>query len=84
MEPAGLDYVALTDGNYESMGYNETDTPTAAHGAAKIFREALSCPLIIGGVHSHEGAAQVISAGHLRRPCRRRGDASLRDDHGLR
>ncbi|MFF7982663.1 hypothetical protein ACFZDK_26655 [Streptomyces sp. NPDC007901] len=64
VERAGLDYVALTDGNYEAMDHMETDTPTVAHGEAKIFREALSCPLIIGSVQSPEGAAQIVSEGH--------------------
>ncbi|MEV7976788.1 NADH:flavin oxidoreductase [Streptomyces sp. NPDC086519] len=64
VERAGLDYVALTDGNYEAMDHMETDTPTVAHGEAKIFREALSCPLIIGSVQIPEGAAQIVSEGH--------------------
>ncbi|MEU1185387.1 NADH:flavin oxidoreductase [Streptomyces sp. NPDC005820] len=66
VEPEGLDYVALTDGNYESMHFNisDTDTPTVAHGEAKIFREALSCPVIIGSIHGPENAAQAISEGH--------------------
>ncbi|MFD5541751.1 hypothetical protein ACFWIJ_28970 [Streptomyces sp. NPDC127079] len=66
VERAGLDYVALTDGNYETMdaSISATDAPTVAHGEAKIFREALSCTLLIGGVHGHAGAEQIISAGH--------------------
>ncbi|MBO4253323.1 oxidoreductase [Streptomyces griseorubiginosus] len=66
VERAGLDYVALTDGNYERMdaSISATDTPTVAHGEAKIFREALSGPLLIGGVHGPGGATQVVSGGH--------------------
>ncbi|OBJ83306.1 NADH:flavin oxidoreductase [Mycobacterium sp. 1245852.3] len=59
----GLDYVALTDGNYESMDASNADTPTVAHGEAQIFREAVSCPLMIGSVHSHRSAARAISEG---------------------
>ncbi|MFD4510636.1 hypothetical protein [Streptomyces sp. NPDC058457] len=64
VERAGLDYVALTDGNYESMDASTIDAPTVAHGEAQIFQQALSCPLILGGLHSHRRAAEVISAGH--------------------
>jgi 2,4-dienoyl-CoA reductase-like NADH-dependent reductase (Old Yellow Enzyme family) len=64
VEREGLDYVALTDGNYESMDAGNSDAPTVAHGEARIFRQALSCPLILGGVHTHQRAAEVISAGH--------------------
>jgi 2,4-dienoyl-CoA reductase (NADPH2) len=64
VERAGLDYVALTDGNYESMDANNIDAPTVVHGEAQTFHEALSCPLILGGVHSHQRAAEIIAAGH--------------------
>lgn len=66
VERAGLDYVALTDGNYEKMNasINTTDAPTVAHGEAKIFREALAGPLLIGGVHGPETAEQIVAAGH--------------------
>ncbi|MEU1343995.1 NADH:flavin oxidoreductase [Streptomyces sp. NPDC005827] len=64
VEREGLDYVALTDGNYESMDASDPDASTVAHGEAKIFHEALSCPLILGGVHSHQSAADVVAGGH--------------------
>ena len=63
---AGLDYLALTDGNYESMriGSPDTDATAVTHGEAQAFRQALSCPLILGNLHDPRRAAQVLSAGH--------------------
>ncbi len=66
VEREGLDYVALTDGNYASIkaGAPETDAPSIEHGEAQIFREALSCPLILGCIHDPHRAAEAIAAGH--------------------
>jgi len=66
VEREGLDYVALSDGNYESMYRSapETDAAAIEHGEAQVFREALSCPLILGSIHDPRRAAQAVAAGH--------------------
>jgi 2,4-dienoyl-CoA reductase (NADPH2) len=66
VERAGLDYVALSDGNYESMYRSapETDGAAVEHGEAQAFRRALGCRLIIGSTHDPYRAAEVITAGH--------------------
>ena len=66
VERVGLDYVALSDGHYESMYRSapETDGATVEHGEAQVFRRALSCRLIIGSTHDPHRAAEVIAAGH--------------------
>jgi 2,4-dienoyl-CoA reductase-like NADH-dependent reductase (Old Yellow Enzyme family) len=66
VEREGLDYVALSDGNYESMHRSapETDGAAVEHGEAQIFRAALSCPLILGSTHDPRRAAEIVSEGH--------------------
>jgi len=64
VEREGLDYVALTDGNYQSVSGMDGDAATVQHGEAQIFRKALSCKLFLGGIHDPQRAAQVIAAGH--------------------
>lgn len=61
----GLDYVALTDGTYESIyvGAAAKDAPTVEHGEAQVFRQAVSCPLIVSSIHDSRRAAEVIAAG---------------------
>jgi 2,4-dienoyl-CoA reductase-like NADH-dependent reductase (Old Yellow Enzyme family) len=66
VERESLDYVALSDGNYESMYRSapETDAATVEHGEAQVFRAALSCPLILGATHDPRRAAQLVAEGH--------------------
>ena len=66
VEREGLDYVALSDGNYESMYRSApaTDAPAVEHGEAQVFRAALSCPLIVGSTHDPRRAGQVVADGH--------------------
>ncbi|HWI74342.1 MAG TPA: NADH:flavin oxidoreductase [Baekduia sp.] len=64
VEREGLDYVALTDGNYESMDAVNVDAPTIVHGEARVFREALSCRLILGGIHSLANLARAVDDGY--------------------
>jgi 2,4-dienoyl-CoA reductase (NADPH2) len=66
VERVGLDYVALSDGHYESMYRSapETDGTAVEHGEAQAFRRALACRLIIGSTHDPHRAAEVIAAGH--------------------
>ena len=65
-ERAGLDYVAMTDGNYVSMRRSapDTDGDSIEHGEAQAFRATLSGPLIIGSIHDPHRAAQAIADGH--------------------
>jgi 2,4-dienoyl-CoA reductase (NADPH2) len=66
VERVGLDYVALSDGQYESMHRSAPATDGAAieHGEAQAFRRALSCRLIIGSTHAPRRAAEAVAAGH--------------------
>ena len=66
VEREGLDYVALSDGTYESMYRSAPDTDAAAveHGEAQAFRQALSCRVMIGSTHDARRAADVIAQGH--------------------
>jgi 2,4-dienoyl-CoA reductase (NADPH2) len=65
VEREGVDYVALSDGTYESLDMSSSVKDAATVGQdAQVFRQAVSCPLIVGGVHSPDHAAQVIAAGH--------------------
>ena len=65
VERGGLDYVSLVDGCYESMDLTTpaTDANVVDHGEAECFRRALSVPLIVGSVHDHERAAEIVAAG---------------------
>jgi len=66
VEREGLDYVALSDGNYESMYRSAPETDAAAidHGEAQAFRKALSCLLFLASIHDPRRAAEVIADGH--------------------
>ena len=61
-----MDYVALSDGNYESMYRSapETDAAAIEHGEAQAFRKALSCPLLLASIHDPRRAAEAIADGH--------------------
>lgn len=66
--PAGVDYIALSEGNYESLG---TNLPTAsgtmlAHGEPQAFRRAVGegVRLFLSSTPDPEQAAAAISAGH--------------------
>lgn len=63
----GLGYVALTDGNYESMDANLPEHSGAMldHGEPQIFRAALpGVPLLLSNTYDPEQAAAAIQAGH--------------------
>lgn len=66
VEKAGIDYVALVTGCYESL--HLTADADAVHlvdtGDAKVFKRAVSVPVIIGGLHDPVRAAQAIADGH--------------------
>ena len=64
---AGVDFISLTDGNYESMGINVTSTSGAmlAHGEPQAFREAVGdVPLFISSTPDPDRAGAAIAAGH--------------------
>ncbi len=65
VEREGVDYLALTDGTYESIyiGAAPKDAPTIEHGEAQVFRQAVTCPLIVSSIHDPRRAAEVIAAG---------------------
>ncbi|OBJ85700.1 NADH:flavin oxidoreductase [Mycobacterium sp. 1245852.3] len=64
VEREGLDYVALTDGHYESMDTSLSQAGTVVHGEAQVFRQALSCHLFLGGIHDPRRVRETIAAGH--------------------
>lgn len=63
---AGVDYIALTDGNYESMDANLPRQSGAIldHGEARIFRAALpDLPLLISSTYDPQQAADAVEEG---------------------
>jgi dimethylglycine catabolism A len=66
IEKAGLDYVALSYGCYESMKASAPDSDGAMidSGDARTFRDTLSVPLLIQGIHDPARAARAIAEGH--------------------
>lgn len=61
----GVDYVALVPGCYESMDLNATakDGILVDDGAARVFRDALSVPVILQGQHDPANGAAAIESG---------------------
>ena len=66
VERAGLDYVALAPGCYESMGKSMSveDGDLTRTGDAQAFREVLSVPILLLGFHDPANAARAIQDGH--------------------
>lgn len=66
VEKAGLDFVALSTGAYETMKKSapETDGGMIESGDAKVFRRVLSVPVMFQGVHDPVLAAKAIKDGH--------------------
>ncbi|MEH3036443.1 MAG: NADH:flavin oxidoreductase [Sphingomonas adhaesiva] len=66
IEKAGIDYVALVYGCYEALDV----TPDAdganliENGEARYFRERLSVPVMMGGLHDPTLAAAAVEEGH--------------------
>jgi dimethylglycine catabolism A len=71
VEKAGLDYVALSEGCYEMMNTSapDTDARLVDSGDARIFKEALSVPVLIQGIHEPRRAGKAIADGN--------GDAAM-------
>ena len=65
VEQAGIDYVALSDGCYETMDISAPakDGGLIEHGSAQIFRAALSVPILLQGLHDPVAARQAIERG---------------------
>lgn len=66
VEKAGLDYVALSTGCYETMNESAPtlDGKLVDSGDARIFKEALSVPVLLQGLHDPARAASAIAEGH--------------------
>jgi 2,4-dienoyl-CoA reductase (NADPH2) len=66
VERAGLDYVALSSGCYETMDMSAPtqDINMRAGCDADVFKNKLSVPLLIQGMHDPANAAQAIAEGY--------------------
>lgn len=66
VEQAGADYVAMSDGCYETMniGMPDRDGDMIEHGEASIFKRTLSVPLLLQGIHDPGKAARAIEQGY--------------------
>lgn len=64
-EKAGIDYVAMVDGCYESMkqSANEEDGTQIRHGGPVVFKQALSVPTMLSNAHDPHLAARAIAEG---------------------
>lgn len=62
---AGLDYVALSDGVYETMHLNARaeDGGMMENGDARVFKQALSIPILVQGIHDPARAARAVAQG---------------------
>ncbi|GGC01268.1 hypothetical protein GCM10011494_19780 [Novosphingobium endophyticum] len=66
VEAAGLDYVALSCGCYEAMKASapSVDGDLVDSGDARIFKDLLSVPVLIQGIHDPERAGKAVAEGH--------------------
>ncbi|MBB4858678.1 2,4-dienoyl-CoA reductase (NADPH2) [Novosphingobium chloroacetimidivorans] len=66
VEAAGLDYVALSTGCYETMRESapSVDGALVDSGDADVFKQALSVPVLIQGLHDPIRAARALAEGH--------------------
>jgi 2,4-dienoyl-CoA reductase (NADPH2) len=65
VEQAGIDYVAMVDGCYESMKESaaEEDGTQLKYGEPPIFRKALTVPTLLSNAHDPYLAARAIAQG---------------------
>ncbi|WP_336334468.1 NADH:flavin oxidoreductase [Pseudomonas putida] len=63
---AGVDYVALLDGCSERLDriFSAHDGGMIQSGAAQTFKQALSVPVLLQGMHDPVNAASAIAGGH--------------------
>lgn len=61
----GADYVALTDGNYESMHLSTAseDGTLLRHGEPRVFKRRLAVPVLLQNAHDPVLAAAAIEGG---------------------
>jgi 2,4-dienoyl-CoA reductase-like NADH-dependent reductase (Old Yellow Enzyme family) len=66
VEAAGIDYVALAPGCYEAMdkAMPAVDGDLIDNGNARLFKDALSVPVLLQGLHDPARAARAIAGGH--------------------
>lgn len=66
VEAEGLDYVALSPGCYEAMNMSmvSADGQLVDSGDARVFKETLSVPVLLQGLHDPALAARGIAEGH--------------------
>lgn len=66
VEAAGLDFVALSAGVYETMSASAPvrDGALVEGGEARLFKDVLNVPLMIQGLHDPANAARAIAEGH--------------------
>lgn len=66
VEAEGLDYVALSPGSYESMNKSmaSVDGLLVDSGDARAFKDVLTVPVLLQGLHDPTLAARAISGGH--------------------
>jgi 2,4-dienoyl-CoA reductase (NADPH2) len=66
VEKAGIDYVALSTGAYETIDASVPleDGILVDSGDAKIFKDVMSVPVIIQGIHDPVRAAKAVAEGH--------------------
>src|SRR5207247_3516295 len=66
---AGVDFISLSEGNYESMGENVTSISgnMLAHGEPQAFRKAVGSDvlLLLHSTPDPKQAAGAIEAGHV-------------------
>lgn len=64
LEAAGADYVALSPGNYETMGRRYYDGEMADSGDSRVFKQALSAPVFVQMMHDPAISAKAIADGN--------------------
>lgn len=66
VEAAGVDYVALSAGCYETMSNSAPaiDGGLVDNGDARLFKQTLSVPILIQGIHDPARAAQALADGN--------------------
>ena len=66
VEAAGLDFVALSAGAYETMSASAPtqDGALIDNGDARLFKETLSVPLMVQGLHDPRNAARAVAERH--------------------
>lgn len=64
-EGADADYIAIASGNYETLGRIVPDAESIDLGHARIFKQRLSIPLFVTGIHDPAKSAKAIADGEM-------------------